>query len=97
MLIRIPLAIVEHRTKSVRDLLARALLAITAALFTAFSRGGKSKIYAEELHTANYAGREDAIGNGLETVCGAGQMRRDKLRVGNERLFTFCLTPFSSA
>lgn len=26
-------------------------------------------------------GCKDAIGNGLETVCGAGEMRRDKLRV----------------
>lgn len=69
-------------------------IAITTALFTAFCRGGdggKSKIYAEitqrvvspthpspdQLSSA----AKIPIGNGLETVCGAGEMRRDKLPV----------------
>lgn len=69
-------------------------IAITTALFTAFCRGGdggKSKIYAEITQRVVSSTQPSPdqlssaakipIGNGLETVCGAGEMRRDKLPV----------------
>lgn len=85
------------RSKSVRDLLAWRCLQSWPHYLQHFPEAANRK-FMQKNYTANYAG--DAIGNGLETVCGAGQMRRDKLRVRKERLFALFalrLTPFSSA
>lgn len=97
MLIRIPFAIVVHGRNLFGICSRGRCLQSRPHYLQHFPEAANRKFMQKNYTQRTTPWEEDAIGNGLETVCGAGQMRRDKLRVGNERLFTLCLTPFSLA
>lgn len=77
MLIRIPLAIVVHGRNLFGICSRGRCLQSRPHYLQHFPEAANRKFMQKNYTQRTTPGEEDAIGNGLETVCGAGQMRRD--------------------